>query len=166
MTTPGAKMKLAVMNGNTELLEMFKGNAPWDEFLEGSSFAEIMRDASYYFGGNRNAEDTVLMMLDMAIADGKQGMFHLEECDKGGTSYVEPILSFIENDFNKAIAVFMNHGFDARQVYGIDGLNGHDVANEKDKDATVAMFLAHEARRVANDALLDMETSPAAKSQP
>lgn len=156
----GSVMRTAVMDGKIEILKEFVENTPWDEFLSESSFGQIMSNASYNRVNRESAEHAVLMLLDLAIRDGKKEAFNLDGGDAGAVSFVEPVRSLIANGFDKVLAVFLDNGFDPCQVHGANNMNAIDVALENGSESTHALFLAYKARRVANDIVASMSLRP------
>lgn len=161
--TPTCRLLLAAVgDGDVNAVLAHRGTIDWPAFMDAiradhfDHVSEIF-NAACYSSDNLGIRSASVALMRLALEDGCSEFFETRDCDDGGTSFVQPILQFIENDFDEALKIFLDAGFDAEAVYGIDGLSAIDVAKEQSKPHMVHLMKTHVAHRAANKALAEIK---------
>lgn len=146
----------SLIKGDTDLLESMRGLIPWDDFQRQYRLTAVISSVSYRPQNPAIVENALLKFIEMAVDAGRKDVFGLSTLEHGGIQFVSPIMGFIENGMNRALAVFLDNGFDPKAVHGRDGMTAIEWARQHGSEATQAIFPAHEARKIANEIVKSM----------
>lgn len=156
----------ALINGDTDLLESMRGMLPWDDFQHQYQLTALISSISYRPKNPAIVENALLKFIEMAVDSGKKDVFGLSTLEHGGVQFVSPIMGFIENGMNRALAVFLDNGFDPKAAYGRDGMTTIEWARQHGSEATQALFPAYEARKIVNEIIRSIHQATDFKFNP
>lgn len=142
---------IAVKSGEPEWITDM-AQIPWEDTRRDGNPLPLMftRLTTPKPNDHDRVDTSMALVLARAARDGIEEMFELQPVLRRDVSFVDPVLSFIEHGFTKALAQHMDHGFDPLAVHGHDGHTALSIAQNMGKHGVENTILAHVARSKAH----------------
>lgn len=163
-----AKVMLAMECADADDLRGQTGRLPWEDLIarHGSAawlFATVGRRRIKASDEEARADgdETAMELINRAVREGVDGVFTLVPSQAHGMLFVQPITTFLAYGYRRALARFMEEGYDPLAALGELKQTGVQIARKVGTEETLEFLTSFERRKRIQEALDLLDAQPA-----